>query len=212
VNPNLEAIRALQPDLLIGTTSGNDPSLEAQAAGIGLPLYTLHTPNVERMLASLTNLAGALGDRGKGETLSSNLRERLERVRARVSELPTPRVLFVIWGDPLIVPGSPAFLTDALRLAGGASVTADADVAHPAFDLESAIARAPEVILTIPPNLDLGSRLRSDPAWAGVPAVALDRVYVVSEAVVRPGPGVVLGIEEMARHLHPGAFDAAEAE
>jgi iron complex transport system substrate-binding protein len=64
LNPNLETIRALQPDLLIATTSGNDPSLAAQAAGLDLPIYTLHTPDVAAMLASLRALARALGDPG----------------------------------------------------------------------------------------------------------------------------------------------------
>ena len=200
LNPNLETIRALQPDLLIATTSGNDPSLATQAAGLGLPLYTLHTPEVADMIESLRALARVLGDPGAGERLAESLETRL----ARAAGPPTgrrPRVLFIIWHDPLIVPGREAFLTDAIRCSGGDSVTADAAGAHPAFSLESAIDRAPEVIFTTPENSAMVEALAGDPAWAGVPAVTAGRLHVLRPAVVRPGPGVVAGIEEMAGYL-----------
>ncbi|HEU4402198.1 MAG TPA: helical backbone metal receptor [Candidatus Polarisedimenticolia bacterium] len=211
LNPSLETIRELRPDLLLATTSGNDPALASQATALGLPLYTLDTPNVEATLQSLVGLATLLGDRERGVRLETRLRERLQIVHARLAGLDTPRLLFVVWGDPLVVPGRPAYLTDALARAGGFSVTADAPAAWPAFDLESAIARAPEVILTTSDNLTLRERLIRDPAWERVPAVRGRRIYVVGDAIQRPGPGVVDGIEEVARLLHPEAFGALSA-
>lgn len=200
LNPNLETIRALRPDLLIATTSGNDPSLASQAAGLDLPLYTLHTPAVADMIESLRALARALGDPDAGDRLAGDLESRLDRARQQAAGR-RPRVLFIIWHEPLIVPGRAAFLTDAIRFAGGHSVTADAAGAHPAFSLEAVIDRAPEVIFTTPENAAMIEALTGDPAWAEVPAVAEGRLHVLRPAVVRPGPGVVAGIEEMAAYL-----------
>ena len=212
LNPSLETIRALRPDLLIATTSGNDPNLASQAAALGLPLYTLHTPDIERALRSLGDLASALGDPARGERLESRLRRRLEAVQEQVRGLRPARVLFVVWGEPLLVPGGPSYLTDALSRAGGLSVTADAPSAWPAYDLESAIARRPEVILATAQNRALLERLSRDPAWAEVPAVRHGRVHVVSDALQEPGPGIVDGVEEAARLLHPEAFKEGGAQ
>jgi len=209
LNPSLETIRGLRPDLLIGTTSGNDPSLARQADSLGLSLYTMHTPDVDAVLESLLTLARLIDDEKRGSDLTSNLRSRLAAVRAAVAERRPTKVLFVVWGDPLVVPGRSSFLTDALERAGGDSITSDAPAAYPAFDVESAIARAPEAILTSPQNRALLDRLRREPAWSRVPAVVTGRLAVVSEAIEMPGPGVVSGIEEVARVLHPDAFDAA---
>lgn len=206
LNPSLETIRGLQPDLLIGTTSGNDPSLERQAAALGIPLYTLDTPDVGRVLSALRDLAAVLGDASIGGGPADRLQVRLDTVRAAVSRRPRPRVLFIVWGEPLVVPGGSSFLTDALARSGGESITADAPAAWPSFDVESAIARGPEVILTTPQNRAYLDRVGRDPAWASVPAVREGRLIVVSEAIERPGPRVVAGIEEVARALHPGAF------
>ena len=208
LNPNLEVIRALRPDLLIATTSGNDPAFASQAAVLGLPLYTLHATDVNATIESLRELAGALGERPRGDALAAALRSRLEEVHRRLMGRRSPRVLFIVWGEPLVVPGGPAFLTDALERAGGNSVTRGAPAAWPALDLESAIAGAPEVILTTEPNRGMAEALPGDPAWALVPAARRRRVYVVSGAIERPGPGVVRGIEEVARLLHPRAFES----
>lgn len=206
LNPSLETIRGLEPDLLIGTTSGNDPSLARQAAILGLPLYTIDTPDVDRVLDALRDLAQLLGEEARGNDRVGQLRARLEAVRTRVSKRRPPRVLFIVWGEPLVVPGRSAFLTDALARSGGRSITTDTPAAWPAFAVESAIARAPEVIITTPRNAAFLDRLRHDPAWAGVPAVRTGRLVVVSEAIERPGPRVISGIEEVAGALHPDAF------
>jgi len=203
LTPDFETIRGLHPDLLIGTTSGNDPGLATQADALGLPLYILHTPDVAQVLASLERLADLLGDAPRGRQLVQDLHRRLVAVASRVADRPSPRVLFVVWAEPLVVPGSGAFLTDAIRLAGGASVTADVPAPHPTYSIESAVSRAPEVILTTAENAAFAAALPEDPAWAGVPAVRNGRIHVLGAEVVRPGPGVVAGIEEMAAILHP---------
>ena len=206
LNPSLETIRALHPDLILGTTTGNDPGLAGQAAALGVPLYILHTPDVASMLRSIRDVADLAGRREHGEEVVRGLQEKLDAVKARVRGRPAPRVLFVIWTDPLVVPGGASFLTDAIARAGGVSVTSDAPSANPTFSLESAIARAPEVILMTPDNRSLADRMRSDPAWAKVPALRNSRVHVVGEGIVQPGPAVVGGIEEIARLIHPEAF------
>jgi len=206
LTPSLETIRGLRPDLVIGTTSGNDPSLARQADALGLSLYTMHTPDVEAVLESLVALSRLIDEQKRGADLVDNLRSRLAAVRAAIAGRSSTKVLFVVWGDPLVVPGRTSFLTDALARAGGDSISADAPAAYPAFDVESAIARSPDAILTSPQNRPLLDRMKEDPAWSRVPAVRSGRLRVVSEAIEQPGPGVVSGIEEVARVLHPDAF------
>ena len=212
LNPSLEVIRELRPDLLIATTSGNDPGLASQAEALGLPLYTVHAETVAGVLEGAERLADALGEPERGVQLSSDLNERLREIERRLKGQKPIRLLYVVWNDPLIVPGAPAFLTDALRYAGADSITADAPAAWPAYSLESAIARAPEVILTSSHNRQLPEILSGIPAWSGVPAVRTGRIHVVSAFLERPGPGVIRGIEEIARLLHPDRFADLPAE
>ena len=178
---------------------------------MGLPLYTIHTPDVESVLRSLLDLGRLIDEQERGRVLVAGLRSRLATVASGIASDRPVRVLFVVWGDPLVVPGRSSFLTDALARAGGASVTSDAVAAYPTFDVESAILRAPEAILTTQQNRAVLDRLRLEPAWSRVPAVRSGRLFVVSESIEQPGPEVVSGIEEVARRLHPGVFAAPDA-
>jgi iron complex transport system substrate-binding protein len=211
LNPNLETIRDLRPDVLVATTSGNDPSLAREAASLGLPLYTIDTPDVESVLRSLLDLGLLIDEPERGQVLVADLRSRLSAVASGVALDRPVKVLFVVWGDPLVVPGRTSFLTDALARAGGSSITSDAPAAYPTFDVESAIVRAPEAILTTPQNRAVLDRLRAEPAWSRVPAVRTGSLFVVSELIEQPGPKVVSGIEEVARRLHPDVFAAPKA-
>jgi len=211
LNPSLEALRTLRPDLLLATSSGNDPALGSQAAALGIPLYTVHTPDVNGTLRAIEALSGALGEAPRGRALSARLSQRLRVVGDRLRGRRLPRVLFLVWGDPLVAPGRGAFLTDTLARAGADSVTSDAPGSWPSFSLESLIERAPEVILTTRKNAAAFERLRRDPAWAGVPAVRRGRLHLVDEAIEQPGPEMVDGIEEVARVLHPGLMGGTAA-
>ena len=206
VNPSLETIRGLGPDLLVASTSGNEPGLAAQAEALALPLYTMHADDVAGVVMEVERLGRALGEPDRGRRAAEALSGRIEAVAARLGARPRPRVLFVVWGNPLVVPGRGAFLTDALARAGAASITADAPGGWPSIDLETAVTRAPEIILTVPQNRAFLDAVRRSSAWADVPAVRRGALAVVSEAIQQPGPRVVDGIEEVARVIHPDAF------
>ena len=107
----------------------------------------------------------------------------------------------------MIVAGRDTFLHDLVELAGGVSVTADV-TGYPQFSRETAIARAPEVIID-PGRLEnqalAESVLRKD--YATTPAIRHNRIIRIDPDLTnRPGPRLVEGLERLARALHPAAF------
>src|SRR5215831_2759276 len=96
LTPDLEAIRELHPDLLVGSTSGNDPGLANQAASLGLPLYILDAPDVAHVLSGIAGLADAIGDPDRGGEVVRGLQGRLDALSRALAGRPRPRVLFVV--------------------------------------------------------------------------------------------------------------------
>jgi iron complex transport system substrate-binding protein len=202
INPDLEKIVSLRPDLAIATTSGNYLEDADRISGLGIPVYTCHTPTVDAVLTTLEELGGLLGATADSDALVRALRRRLQAVENRGADRPRPRVLFVIWGDPILVPGKGAFITDALARAGGESVSAAAAARWAEYGLEQIVALAPETILTVPDNRAFADSIRSDPRWSTVPAVRDGRIHVISDAIQQPGPRIVDAIEEIAAVIH----------
>lgn len=208
LNPSLERILALRPDLVIISTATQLERFARRLEEVGVPLYVVNADRVEDVLRSLENLGEITGRREEAERVVRALRARLDDIRARVRGRPRPRVLMVIQRDPLIVPGRGAFLTDLVEQAGGQSITADAEREWTPYSLETVLARAPEVIIL--PSRERTTRRLADMRWPQLettPALRHGRVYAIhNDLLMRPGPRLIEGVEELARVLHPEAF------
>lgn len=203
INPDLEHIVSLEPDLVIATTSGNYLEDADRITALGIPVYTVDTPTVEAVMTTMRELGSHLGVTEEASRVTRKMAQRLEAVAKRVAPLEPPRVLFVVWGDPILVPGKGAFIGDALARAGARSVSDSAPSRWTEFGLEQVVAAAPEVILTVPDNREFLGAIREDPRWQTVPAVRSGRIHVVGNAIQQPGPEIISGIEEVAALLHP---------
>ena len=197
IKPDWESILRLRPDLLVATTAGNDATLIAQADDLGLPLYFMDARDLEGLLGSITRLAGLVGRTSAGEAIRSGLARRIAGMNGSTPPITRRRVLYLVWIDPPIVPGKNTFLGDALRLAGLASITADAPAGWPTYDLESILRGNPDWIVAARHNAESLRRLANRPGWKDLQAVRSNRLVTVSEALERPSPGVVDAMEEL---------------
>jgi iron complex transport system substrate-binding protein len=212
IGPSLEALVALRPDLVIATDEGNRHETILQLERLRIPTYLVHATRVAEVLDLIARLGDLTERRPEATALVDGMRRRIEALRAAVQRFRPPRVLYVLWPEPLIVPGRDALLTELIELAGGASITAGDGEAFPRFSLEAAIARAPEVIILADHGSGTASGAgRPDPGkwqrFASVPAIKAGRLYSADLSILhRYGPRTVDGLEQLARILHPEAF------
>lgn len=209
--PSLETMVALKPDLVVATTSGNRHETFDQLARLKIPVYVVNPITVEDVLDLLSRL-GRLADRGEAaDRAVAALRERIQAVSARVAGRPRPRVLYVLWPDPLIVPAHDALVSELIALAGGDSVTADGGQGYPRYSMEAALARNPEVIILASHGSERSPLVRSKwERFSQVPAVAAGRLHTMDGNLMhRYGPRMVDGLEKLARLVHPEAFGPA---
>jgi iron complex transport system substrate-binding protein len=208
INPSLEAIAALKPDLVLATTTINREETVDALDHLGIPVYTTDPHTIDSLLAGIARLAGILGVAQHGEELVAHLRGRLDAVRTAIAGQPPSRVLFVVWDDPLISIGQNTFIADALRRAGAESVV-DAKQDWPHVSLESVVHAQPEYLIYAGDHGDdvpKISDLRARPVWRDLNAVKQGKIAVVSSEVDRPDPGLIDAIETLAKMLHPAAF------
>lgn len=208
INPSLEQIVALKPQLVLATTAGNRRETVTALERLGISVYAFNPRSVEDVLASLQTLADVLGISEVGAELTARLRERLEAVAMRVRGRPRPRVLFVLWLEPLMSIGRQTFVHDALVRAGSESVTAERLEDWPRLNLEGVLGQDPDfLVLAHSPAVERQlAGLRANPVWGELRALREDRAVWLEEAVLRPGPRIVDAIEQLARILHPEAF------
>ncbi len=205
LNPSLETIIELKPDVVLGSTAGNRRETVEALERAGVPLYGVDADTVEGILASIRNVAVLLDVPERGEALTAHLEQRLAALSSRLETAPRPRILFVLWLEPLLTVGGETFLNDVLAHAGAESIATDLRQDWPRLNLETVIERDPD-FLVLPRAMSLEARfadLSSEPPWSELRPVREKRVLWVDESVLRPGPRIVDAIEELARALHP---------
>ncbi|MBI2526159.1 MAG: cobalamin-binding protein [Candidatus Rokubacteria bacterium] len=209
--PSLETMVALRPDLVVATPSGNREETVAQLERLRIPVYLVNPASVADVLRMMEGLGAVTGRRETARQTAQGLRLRIKAVAERVAARPRPRVLYVLWPDPLIVPARGAVVTELIALAGGESVTAGAGEGYPRYSLEAAVAQAPEVILLArhsvavgPVSLEKWDRLTS------LAAIRSGRLHAVDgDLFHRQGARIAEALEALARLIHPGAFPRA---
>ncbi|MGH7370366.1 MAG: ABC transporter substrate-binding protein [Candidatus Methylomirabilales bacterium] len=207
VDPNLEVIVALRPDLVLIAADANRWETLNQLEQLRIPVFGVKPMGVEGVLTSIAKVGEAVGRQPQAEALIANMRRRMAAVSQKVSVLARPRVLYVVWIDPLIVAGGETVIDDLINLAGGANIVRTAG--FPRYSLEELVVDPPDVILLALDRggLHHGEALRRLPVWREVRPVREGAVRVIDASLTsRPGPRIVDGVELLARLFHPEAF------
>jgi iron complex transport system substrate-binding protein len=217
IQPNLEVIVGLRPDLVVVET--NPIRLREKLEALGLRVLELQFTSVGDIYRSIERLGQAAAVPERAEALAGSIRSQLDEIRRRTAPLPKRRMLFLVGRTPnalegLIAVGKASYLNELITIAGGANIFRDAPTAYPKVSLEEILARNPEVIV------DMGEMARTRGVteadkqrvvrlWERYPsltAVRTRRVFAVaSDIFVVPGPRMVEAARAFARMLHPEA-------
>jgi iron complex transport system substrate-binding protein len=147
INPNLETIVTLKPDLVIVTSSGNREETFKQLERLRIPVYQVAAERVAEVKDVARRLGMLMGREAAVGPLVDRIERRVAAVREAVKPFSRPRVLYVLWPDPLIVPGRRSLVTELIAIAGGESITAADAEDYPRYSLEAAVAKSPEIIV-----------------------------------------------------------------
>jgi iron complex transport system substrate-binding protein len=211
-NPSIEAIVLLHPDLVLATTSINRIDTADALKRLGISVYTTNPNTVRGMLDSTSHIADVIGVAQQGTEVVGKLQQRLDAVRARLNDRPMVHVLFVVWLEPLQSIGQNTFIADALRWAGAESVIT-IHQPWPHLSIEEVVRLQPDYIVFAEDHNGAASEiadLRARPVWRDLDAVERGRVVNVNQEIVRPSPGLVDVIEQLAHDVHPEAFPGAQ--
>jgi iron complex transport system substrate-binding protein len=196
LEPNLEAVLAVRPDLVVLYPSGRNAAAATRLRALGVATVQLRTDG----LSDLARTVQLLGKLTAHEADAAALVQRGDSALAAVSrpERERPRVLILAWDQPPIAIGRASFLDEIVRRAGGRNLFGDLTAASAPVSLEAIAARDPDVILAMGEVPAFARR----PEWQVVRAVRARRFVVMAGSeFLRPTPRAAAAVARLAAAL-----------
>ena len=204
IGPNVEAIAARHPDLVLVYPSEANRQAVQQLDALGIPAAALRQDLIADWRATVRWVARATDAVPAAESLLADFDRRLAAVRRPVSKA-APSLFVVADVNPPMAIGGGSFISELVTLAGARNAFGDIRAPSAVVGLESVAQRDPDVVL------DLGSdseatALARRPGWQAIRAVRLGRVIGIRGSEFnRPSPRLPEAVRRLAERL-----DAAE--
>lgn len=210
LTPNIEAIVALRPTLVIGLSLSSDQREIHALNSMGCPVLMVKDSSLEDIQNSIATVGARIGRAGQARNLVAAIAADIARVRERLAGAPPLRVLMLVGHQPMVAVGPGTFLDDLLRIARGDNIADSFSETWPQLSVEYVIAMRPDVIIDGQMGTDPSSPSHFWEKYSTIPAVRNHRVYGYAQnPILRAGPRVGKSLEILAAMIHPQAFRAA---
>ncbi len=199
---NLEAIVALQPDLVIAWETGNSPAAIEKLRMLGIPVYLSQPNTLEDIGAEIKRFGVLAGTEPVANKAAEQYAQRLSTLRQRYQNRSTVRVFYQISEAPLMTIGGKQIITNALSTCGGKNVFDQLKPMASVITSEAVIAANPEVIVTSgmqklnPTGLDFWKK------WPALTATQRNNFFFIDPDLMnRNGPRMLAGTEDLCKAL-----------
>jgi ABC-type Fe3+-hydroxamate transport system substrate-binding protein len=198
INPNLEAIVAKKPDLVLLYSSAQNADAVRRLAQLGIPALRLRSDSLSDV-PRLTRLFGRLtGRTAAADSVIRKFDTELARVTVHLQGH-RPTVFLLVWDQPPMTVGRGSFLTELLERAGAENLFADVPTSSAPVSIEAVAARNPDAILALGGE---SPAFLSRPEWQVVPAIRERRlVREEGSEFSRPSPRAPAAIREFREAL-----------
>jgi iron complex transport system substrate-binding protein len=211
VQPDLERIVALKPDLVVAWYSGNEPRLVERLRALGYPVYVSEMRALEEVPAGIERLGRLAGTDAAASRAAADFRARRDRLQKSYAAGVPVRVFYQIWDKPLMTINNEHLITRVMELCGGRNVFGDLPTLTPHLDVEGVLVANPQAIVASgmgearPDWLDHWRR------WPDLTAVKNGHLFFVPpDFLQRPTPRILDGAQKMCEALEQVRKDTAK--
>ncbi|SVC44711.1 uncharacterized protein METZ01_LOCUS297565 [marine metagenome] len=215
---SLERIIGAKPDLVLATKE-NPGEVIRGLIELGITVFVLNPQTVTGVFEATTTVGRLTGRNSEADVLVNDFQYRLKQVSERLDTIPDDKRVSIFIGNPKFPsqwsPGPGTFTSDIIAHAGGRNIAGDiTSGTWGVYSLEQIVSKDPNVILATSDGnhmetvaREILSAAAGMAGWRDLSAIKRKRVYVVTgDWIMRPGPRVILGVEQVARMLYPEFF------
>ena len=197
IPPNVEAVAARRPDLVVVYRSGPNVTAAEQLERLGISTVLFDLNRLEDLGPVIRRLGALTGRRAPADSLAHVM-------DSLASEPPAPSpqsLVFIVWDNPPIVIGGGSYLDRLAALAGARNVFHDIGSPSAQVSIETIAARDPDFVAVLA-DTARPPAYATRREWRAVRAVRQGRfLYLPGTLFGRPSPRAALAVREFRRLL-----------
>jgi len=207
---NLEKIVALKPDLILAYAVSQGKEI-LRLRELGFKVIDVDPSNLEETFQSIMRIATICGVPERGESLVQELSGRVEKIKAKVSQITNskrPKVFIGSTFEPIWTAGANTLCDELITLAGGQNI-AGSSSSWIAISPELVAQAEPDIIIIPTGAMNPGeeSKIKENisqrPGWSNLPAIKNQKIFIVNEDLFyRAGPRSVEALEWLYEIFH----------
>ncbi|RJO62204.1 MAG: cobalamin-binding protein [Dehalococcoidia bacterium] len=210
---DIEKVVSLTPDLILAEDIHKAeviPALER----LGFKVYALVPHNLTEITDSVSTIGRLTGTSKEAKSIVADMQKRIKAITDKtlnLTDAQKPRVLYVLWQEPLMSSGTDTPIYEMITKAGGNSIV-QTQTGFPTLSLESVIDANPQVVIC---NVDYAFPggdaplvfVQTEPRLKTIAARVSGKVFGINASLTnRPVPRIIQGFEWMAAMIHPELF------
>lgn len=214
IDPNIEAIVALKPDLVILIASQQQTI--TQLNQLNIPVLAVKNATLVDIKNSILAIGEVTQHQQHAQKLLATIEQQIGFVSHKVSGLPRPKVMISMGHSTnsehvksIYIAGQHDFYNDLILLAGGQNSYQNEYLKVPSLSIEGILQLNPDVIIDIFPeatdhNANIAQVKRQWHNLVYVNAIKNNRVHIIEENYATiPGPRIFKLLTQMAKLIHP---------
>ncbi len=205
---NLEAVVNLSPDLVLAEY-GNGEDTVNTLKNLNLTVVSLHPKTMDDILDNIQLVGNITGNADTAASLTANMTQQISDITGVTEDIPDsrkPRVLYIVWHDPMYAVGTGSYCDDLIRMAGGINIV-EAE-GWPVISIEDVVDKNPQIIICS--GMGGGSytimeAITGNQVLAQTDAVKNNKIYPIDDpnTIERAGPRIVQGLAELHGYIAP---------
>lgn len=195
---SLEKLINLKPDLILLTPSTIKPIEQQRLVDLGYKIIESDSHSLDELATQIVTIATAIGKEQQGQALAEQIRTETAQLRKKYFNEKPRTVFYQVWDNPIYTLGKNQIISDALRLCGTKNIFEDIDIPAPQVNIETVVARNPDIIISSNPAV-----LDSWRKWSNLTAVKNHQLILFNnEQIARPSFGMLAATQQLCQAIN----------
>jgi len=205
---NIEAVVNMSPDLVLAEHGNSEETINA-LKNLDLKVVSLNPKTMDDILENIRLVGNITGNDDTAASLTANMTQQISDITDMTEDIPNsrkPRVLYIVWHEPMYAAGAGSFPDDLVRMAGGINIIGAEG--WPIPSIEDVVDKNPQIIICS--GMGGGSytimeAITGNQILAQTDAVKNNKVYPVDDpnTIELAGPRIVQGLAQLHGFIAP---------